>query len=70
MVVSCCAIGCKNQHGERPGLGFSSEPEERSKRWIHAVRKDWKPAKHTQICGEHFVSSEYIFGGQVVRKPS
>ena len=58
MVVSCCAIGCRNRHGEWPGLGFSSEPEERRKRWIHAVRKDWKPAKHTQICGEHFVSSE------------
>ena len=52
-------IGCRNRHGEWPGLGFSSEPEERRKRWIYAVRKDWKPAtKHTRICGEHFVSSE------------
>ena len=27
-VVSYCAIGCRDRHGERPGLGFSSKPEE------------------------------------------
>ena len=40
MVFSCCAIGCRNQHGELSWLGFfrfPGEPEERRKRW----KKDW-----------------------------
>ena len=66
MVVSCCAYGCRNRHGERPGLGFfrfPTLPSERRKKWILAVRrKDWQPAKHSRICGDHFVSGETIVG--------
>ena len=66
MVVSCCAHGCRNRYGERPGLGFFRFPMqhgERKKRWILAVRrKSWNPTKHTRICGDHFVSGERIHG--------
>ena len=60
MVVSCCAYGCVNCHGNRKGLGFFRFPvlpEGRRRQWIAAVkRKDWKPTKHTRICEEHFTT--------------
>ena len=60
MVVSCCAFGCTNRHGQREGLRFfrfPSKPVERRQKWIIAVkRKNWQPSKHTRICGDHFVS--------------
>ena len=62
----CCAHGCRNRYGERPGLGFFRFPMqhgERKKRWILAVRrKSWNPTKHTRICGDRFVSGERIHG--------
>ena len=71
MVVSCCAYGCRNRHGEKPGLGFfrfPTQPNERRKRWMQAVRRrDWQPSKHARICGDHFVSGESIVG-TVARK--
>ena len=62
MVVSCCAVGCRNRHGERKDLGFyriPMIPERRKKCWIAAIkRKNWNPAKHLRICGDHFVTGE------------
>ena len=45
------SIGWRNWHGERPGLGFSSESEER---WIHAVKEDWKPVVENTFCQVRF----------------
>ena len=63
MVVSCCAFGCKNRHGERTGLGFYRFPiTDRARRlkWIKALkRQNWIPTVHSRICGDHFISGVY-----------
>ena len=60
MLVSCCAVGCINRYGERPGLGFyrfPTNPKRRRQKWISAVnRKGFTPNKHTRLCGEYFVA--------------
>ena len=60
MVVSCCAVGCRNRHGERKGLGFyriPMLPKIKKEMWLNAIkRKNWIPGKHTRLCGDHFVA--------------
>ena len=71
MVVSCCAVGCRNRYGERPGLGFFRfplVPDERRKRWVIAVKRDrWNPSR---ICGDHFISGTLYSYNHVFRKAS
>eukprot|EP00731_Ephydatia_muelleri_P023724 Em0015g1307a len=54
MVVSCCAFGCKNRHGERTGLGFYRFPIT-----DRARRLKWRKDK-TRICGHHFISGKPV----------
>ena len=64
MVISCCAVGCSNRYGGKPGLGFFRfplYPIQRRRNWIAAVRrKDWDPGRYARICGEHFVTGKPV----------
>ncbi|XP_067102000.1 THAP domain-containing protein 1-like [Osmerus mordax] len=71
MPDSCCAIGCTNRRGGKPGLCFyripsDKENPERRRLWICAIikrnvtshsgeGKQWQPSKYTRICSEHFI---------------
>ncbi|XP_054480177.1 peroxynitrite isomerase THAP4-like [Anoplopoma fimbria] len=64
MPDSCCAVGCTNRRGNKPGLCFYRIPSEREHPerralWICAIKrgkgKQWQPSKYTRICSEHFV---------------
>ena len=63
--MSCCAYRCSNRFGDRPGLGLyrlPMEDAERKHKWILAIRrKSWELSKHTRICGDHFVSGQFVF---------
>ncbi|XP_037650709.1 uncharacterized protein LOC119503167 [Sebastes umbrosus] len=69
MPDSCCAVGCTNRRGNKPGLCFYRIPSERDnlerrRWWISAIRRDsvpgeskqWQPSKYTRICNEHFIN--------------
>ena len=64
MVGSCAAYGCSERKGNDPNLSFHQFPHnnpERLKKWIQAIRrKDWKPTKHSSICGKHFTESSFV----------
>ncbi|XP_045900641.1 THAP domain-containing protein 1-like [Micropterus dolomieu] len=70
MPDSCCAVGCTNRRGDKPGLCFyripsDKENPERRRLWICAIKrnitsvsgegKQWQPSKYTRICNEHFI---------------
>ncbi|XP_062328760.1 peroxynitrite isomerase THAP4-like isoform X1 [Osmerus eperlanus] len=74
MPDSCCAIGCTNRRGGKPGLCFyripsDKENPERRRLWICAIikrnvtshsgeGKQWQPSKYTRICSEHFIKGQ------------
>jgi hypothetical protein len=71
LVDSCCAIGCTNRRGDKPGLCFyripsEKENPERRRLWICALRrasvpgenKQWQPSKYTRLCSEHFIKGK------------
>ena len=55
---------CSNHFRDHPSLGFyrlPMEDAERKRKWILAIRrKPWEPSKHTRICGDQFVSGQFI----------
>uniref|UniRef100_A0A8D0CPL0 THAP-type domain-containing protein n=1 Tax=Sander lucioperca TaxID=283035 RepID=A0A8D0CPL0_SANLU len=67
MPDSCCAIGCTNHRGEKPGLCFyripsDKENPERRQLWIQAIRRatvsgngTWQPSQYTRLCSDHFI---------------
>ncbi|ENN70758.1 hypothetical protein HUJ04_001472 [Dendroctonus ponderosae] len=63
MVISCVAYGCNNEQNSRK-IPFHTFPFKRTeilKLWIQALGRDnWKPSKTSRICGQHFLSSDYI----------
>ena len=74
MPDSCCAIGCTNRRGGKPGLCFyripsDKENPERRRLWICAIikrnvisvsgeGKQWQPSKYTRICSAHFIKGK------------
>ena len=71
MPDSCCAIGCTNRRGDKPGLCFyripsEKENPERRRLWICALRrasvpgenKQWQPSKYTRLCSQHFIKGK------------
>ena len=59
-VVSCCAFGCKNCHGERAGVRFYRFPT-----MDHARRLQWvkEGTGCRQYITDHFVSGMYVSCG-------
>ncbi|KAK3885153.1 hypothetical protein Pcinc_010634 [Petrolisthes cinctipes] len=56
MVLSCCAVGCKNRAG-RGSVSFYCFPanQELREKWIAAVKRDgWQPTPYTRLCSDHF----------------
>ncbi|KAK3886711.1 hypothetical protein Pcinc_009143 [Petrolisthes cinctipes] len=56
MVLSCCAVGCKNRAG-KGSVSFYLFPanQEQREKWIAAVKRDgWQPTLYTRLCSDHF----------------
>ncbi|XP_041847555.1 uncharacterized protein LOC121643965 isoform X1 [Melanotaenia boesemani] len=61
MVISCCAVGCTNRQGHKPGISFYRIPKnpERRRQWIAAInRKSWEPTALSRLCSEHFLNGQ------------
>ncbi len=62
MVATCCIVGCHSRAEKGAGnrfFRFLLIDSERCGKWVTAVRrKNWRPMKHTRICGKHFVSGK------------
>ncbi|XP_046387681.1 uncharacterized protein LOC124157189 isoform X1 [Ischnura elegans] len=69
MVMSCCAVNCKQYYLKGSRVTFHCFPlnEERRKKWLKNVRrKNFVPGKYTKICSKHFEESCFDrekFGG-------
>lgn len=71
--MSCCAIGCKNRHGQSKEIHFHRIPstrtpfeEERRALWLQAInRTDWNEdtIANARICSAHFISGKDFIGG-------
>ena len=65
MVNSCAAYGCYNRFKKDSNIRFHRFPinnPELCKKWKIAVkRKNFEPKKHTTICSEHFLPTDYNF---------
>lgn len=78
--MSCCAIGCKNRHGQSKEIRFYRIPSmstpfnvERRSLWLKAInRTNWSDAsiRNARICSVHFISGKgsmyYFFPGYVI----
>ncbi|KAK3874885.1 hypothetical protein Pcinc_020204 [Petrolisthes cinctipes] len=56
MMLSCCAVGCKNR-ARRGSVSFYLFPanQELREKWIAAVKRDgWQPTPYTRLCSNHF----------------
>ena len=53
-MVSCCAFGFRNRHGESEGLGFYRFHRGFMQVGSGHKEKELKPSKHLRICGNHF----------------
>ena len=53
------------RNGQKPGLGFFRfplSPHSRRMKWIKSIkRKDWKPARHTRVCGDHLYQVRILY---------
>lgn len=66
--MSCCAIGCKNRHGQSKDIRFYRIPSmstpfnvERRSLWLKAInRTNWSDAsiRNARICSVHFISGK------------
>ncbi|XP_065675543.1 THAP domain-containing protein 1 B-like [Hydra vulgaris] len=65
MVNSCAAYGCSNRYikgGTKSFHKFPLQNSELCKRWIVALkRENFLPSKHTCICSDHFLESDYNY---------
>lgn len=68
--MSCCAIGCKNRHGQSKEIRFYRIPSmstpfnvERRGLWLKAInRSNWSDAsiRNARICSVHFISGKIL----------
>lgn len=66
--MSCCAVGCKNRHGQSKDIHFHRIPStktpfdaERRCLWLQAInRTDWsdETIRNARICSVHFISGK------------
>lgn len=66
--MSCCAVGCKNRHGQSKDIHFHRIPStktpfdaERRCLWLQAInRTDWSDdtIRNARICSVHFISGK------------
>ncbi|XP_047127804.1 THAP domain-containing protein 1 B-like [Hydra vulgaris] len=65
MVNSCAAYGCSNRYikgGTKSFHKFPLQNSELCKRWIIALKREiFFPSKHTCICSDHFLESDYNY---------
>ncbi|XP_047138924.1 THAP domain-containing protein 1-like [Hydra vulgaris] len=65
MVNSCAAYGCSNRYikgGKKSFHKFPFQNSELCKKWIIALkRENFLPSKHTCICSDHFLESDYNY---------
>ncbi|XP_065658834.1 THAP domain-containing protein 1-like [Hydra vulgaris] len=65
MVNSCAAYDCSNRYikgGTKSFHKFPLQNSELCKRWIVALkRENFLPSKHTCICSDHFLESDYNY---------
>ena len=74
MVNSCAAYECPNRYikgGTKSFQKFSLQISEICKRWIVALKREiFLPSKHTCICSDHFLESDYNYCIPDIKNPS
>ena len=64
MVKSCVAYGCTNRWKSGSGITFHTFPlkdQHQVQKWVTAVRREgWLPTKHSCICSDHFLQSDFV----------
>ena len=63
MVKSCVACGCTNRFKKNSGISifeFPLKQPELLQKWLVAMkRKNFKPTKHSYLCSDHFLTTDY-----------
>ena len=64
MVKSCVAYGCTTRWKSGSGITFHTFPlkdQHQVQKWVTAVRREgWLPTKHSFICSDHFLQSDFV----------
>lgn len=61
MPSNCCVPQCTAYYKKNKDLKYHQFPTSKHMRqkWIHAIKSNKNPSKHSKVCSKHFVDSDY-----------